>query len=195
MRWGDHQGFEWWEGRELGVLWLRMPGRRSSDPASQSSRAFGEGHEGGGGTKKFFMVGDSSSQSLWSHLRRGGVRSWDGDASCMVMETWFEPVEGREVSHPLTKGRSRGLAKARSIMEDRAFPERGNLVYMPGEFSSAKPPSAANSKYGAEEETSWDQKERSGSARGLWMFRSATTRRGTPMSGMGDSGGTEWTLQ
>jgi len=56
------------------------------------------------------------------------------------------------VSHPLTKGRSRGLAKARSMREGRAFPERGNLVYTPREFSRAKPPSAASSKYGVEEE-------------------------------------------
>ena len=96
---------------------------------------------------------------------------------------------------PFTKGSSRGLAKARSITERRTFPKRGNLVYTPGEFIRAKPPIAANSKYGAEAETSWDEKEHSGSARGLWMFRSPTTKRGTPVSGKRDSGGTEWTLR
>jgi len=99
-----------------------------------------------------------------------------------------------EISHPLTKGRSRGLAKARLIMEGRAFPEWGNLVYTPGEFSMGKAPSTANSKYGAEEETSLDEKKRSGSARGLWVFRSPTTKSGMPVSAKRDSGGTEWTL-
>jgi len=92
----------------------------------------------------------------------------------MVMGTWSKRVEGREVSHAFMKGRSRGLEKSRSITEGCALTERGNLVYTPGEFSRAKPPSAANSKYGAEEETSWDEKERSGSARGLFIFRSPT---------------------
>ena len=87
------------------------------------------------------------------------------------------------------------LAKARLIMEGRGFPKRGNLVYMPGGFSRAKPPSAASSKDGAEEETSLDEKERSGSARGLSMFRSPTTKSWTPVSGKRDSGGTEWTLR
>jgi len=64
----------------------------------------------------------------------------------MVMGTWSEPVEGREVSQPLPKSRSRGFAKARSMTEGRTFPQRGNLVYTPGEFSRPKPPSAANSK-------------------------------------------------
>jgi len=113
----------------------------------------------------------------------------------MVIGMWYEPVEGREDSQPLTKSRSRGLAKTRSITEGRAFPDRGNLVYTPGEFQRAKPPSAANSKYGPEEEISWDEKERSGSARGLWMLRSPTTRSRVPVSGKRDSGGTEWTLQ
>jgi len=103
---------------------------------------------------KSLMIGESSSQSVWSHRRRGGAESEDGDASSMVMGMWSEPVEGREDSRPLTKGRSRGLAKARSITEGRAFPDRGNLVYTPGEFKRAKPPSAANSQYGAEEEIS-----------------------------------------
>jgi len=114
----------------------------------------------------------------------------------MVMGTWFEPVERREVSHPLTKGRSTGLAKARSMPERRAFPESGNLVYTPGDLNGAKPPrAAASSKYGAEKETSWDEKERNASVRGLCMFRSPTTKSGTPVSRKRDSGRKEWTLQ
>ena len=144
---------------------------------------------------KCLPIGESSSQSVLSHLRRGEAGSQDGDASIMVMGTWSEPVEGREVSQLWTKGRSMELAKARLITEGRAFPERGNLVYTPGEFSRAKPPSATNSKYRAEQETSWDEKARRGSARALWMFRSPTTKSGTPVSGRRHCGGTEWTLR
>ena len=87
------------------------------------------------------------------------------------------------------------MAQARSIPDGRAFPERGNLVYTPGEFSRPQPSSAANSKYPAEEETSWDEKERSGSARGLFISRSPIAKRGMPVSGKRDSGGTESTLR
>jgi len=167
VRWGDHQVLKWWEGHELGVWCLRSAVRRSSALVSQSSKTFGEGHSGGGGTMKFLMMGESSFQSVWSHLRGEGAGSEDGEASSIVMGTWSEPVEGREVSHPFTKGRSRGLAKVRSITEGRALPERGNLVYMPGKFSKAKLPSTANSKYGAEEETSRNEKQRRWSAKGL----------------------------
>jgi len=143
---------------------------------------------------KFLMIGESSSQSAWSHLRRGGAGSEDGDASKIVIGTWSEPIKGREVSQLLTNGRSRGFAKARSMTEGRAFPERGNLLYRPEEFSTVKPPNAANSKYCAQEETSWGEKERSGSDAGLWMFRTPTTNSGTLVSGKRGSGGTDWTL-
>jgi len=113
----------------------------------------------------------------------------------MVMRTWSEQVKGREVTQPLTKGRSTGFAKERSITEGRALPERGNLVYSPGEFMSAKRHIAANCKYGEEEETSCEEKERSGSGRRLWMFRSPTTESGMPMSGKRVSAGTEWTVR
>ena len=42
--------------------------------------------------------------------------------------------------------------------------------------------------------TSWDEKERSGSARGWRRFRSPTTKSGAPVLGKRDSEGTEWTL-
>ena len=108
---------------------------------------------GGEGSFKFLTRGESVSQSVWSNLWRGGARTGDGESST-VIGMWSEPVEGREGSHPLTKGRSRGLANTRSITEGRTFPERGNLVYTHGEFSRAKPLNSANSKYGAEEGTS-----------------------------------------
>jgi len=144
---------------------------------------------------KFFMVGERSSQSVLSHLRCCWAGSEDGAGGKMVVGTWSEPVEGRDVSQPLTEGRSRGLAKGRSIAEGHAFPERGNLVYTPGELRRGKPPSATNSKYGADAETSWEENARRGSARGLWMFRSRTTKGGTRVSGKRHSGGTQWTLR
>ena len=61
--------------------------RRSSVPVIQQSRIFGEGHSGGGGTMKFSRMGESSSQSVWSHLRYGGAGSRHGDVSRMVMGT------------------------------------------------------------------------------------------------------------
>jgi len=122
---------------------------RIGDPVS---RTFGEGPSGGGGILKFLTRGESVAQSVCSHVRRQ-ARAGDGEASHIVIGTWSEPVEGRDVSYPLTKGKSRGLANARWITDGRAFPERGNLVYTPGEFSRTKPPNAANSKYRADEDT------------------------------------------
>ena len=73
VRGGDHHGLEWCEGCELGVWSLRRRVSRSSAPGSQSSRILGEGHSGGEGTLKSLIMGESSSQSDWSHLRRGGA--------------------------------------------------------------------------------------------------------------------------
>ena len=36
-------------------------------------KILGEGHSGGEGTMKSLMMGESSSQLDWSHLRRGGA--------------------------------------------------------------------------------------------------------------------------
>jgi len=112
-------------------------------------------------------MGEGASQSVRSYLMWWGTRSEEGEASSMVMGKWCKPVKGREDSHPLTKGRRRGFANAKSITEERAFPERGNLVYTPGEFRRAKPPSPANLKYAAQEESSCDEKEGSGAANRL----------------------------
>jgi len=59
---------------------------------------------------------------------------------------WSEPVDGRAASQLFTNGRRRGLAKARSITEGRAFPTNGNLVYSPGVLRRAKPAPGAFSK-------------------------------------------------
>ena len=64
----------------------------------------------------------------------------------IVIGMWSEPVEGREDSQLLTRGRRLGFAKARSKTEGRDLPTRGNLVYSPGGLRRAKPDSAAFSK-------------------------------------------------
>ena len=46
-----------------------------------------------------------------------------------------------------------GLAKALSITEGPALPDKGNLVYTAGQSSTVKPPNASLSKYGMEGET------------------------------------------
>jgi len=64
----------------------------------------------------------------------------------IVIGMWLEPVEGREPSQLFTTGRRRRLVKARCVIEGRALPTRGNLVYSPGGLRRAKPASAAFSK-------------------------------------------------
>jgi len=59
---------------------------------------------------------------------------------------WSEPVERREDSQLLTRGRRWEFAKARSKTEGRDLPTRGNLVYSPAGLRRAKPDSAAFSK-------------------------------------------------
>ena len=94
-RWGEHQRLERWEGRELGVWSLRRQLRSSWDWVIPSSRTIGEGHGGEGGTRKFRMLGQSSSQSVWCELRAGGEGSWDLDVSDIVIWTWLVCVTGR----------------------------------------------------------------------------------------------------
>jgi len=62
------------------------------------------------------------------------------------MGTWSEPVEGRETSQLLTRGRRGGFAKARSMTDERALPTKGILVNFPRGFRRTKPDSAAFSK-------------------------------------------------
>jgi len=64
----------------------------------------------------------------------------------IVIGMWSEPVEGREDSQFLTRGRRWGFAKARSKTEGRDLPTRVNLVYSPVGLGRAKPDSAAFSK-------------------------------------------------
>ena len=120
--------------------------RRSSDTDSHSSSFGGVGQGGGGGTLKALMIGVRVSQSVSAYRGCRGFCSREGGARVIVIGIWSEPVEGREACQLFTTGRRRGLAKARSITEGRAFPTRGNLVYSPGGLRSAKPASAAFSK-------------------------------------------------
>jgi len=128
------------------VCSLRRAVKRFSDPDTHSSSCGGVGHEGAAGTLKPLMIGSKVSQSVYAQHWRGGFWFREGVARVMVMGMWSEPVEGREASQLLTRGRRGGFAKARSMTEGRAFPTRGNLVYSPGGLRRAKPDSAAFSK-------------------------------------------------
>jgi len=87
------------------------------------------GHKGAAGTLKSLMIGSKASQSVSAQRSRGGFWFSEGVARVIVIGMWSEPVEGREASQLLTRGRRGGFAKARSMTEGRAFPTRGNLVY------------------------------------------------------------------
>ena len=164
---------------------------RSSDLDNHSSGCDGEGHSGGGGTLKFLMTGERVSQSVSSDRGRCGFRVAMGRARSMDIGTCLEPIEGREDSQLCTIGTGCVLANGRSITEERALPARENWVYSPAGFMSAMPAPAAFSKYGTEELSSWDENERVGSERGLWMLRSPTTRRRMLRSRKRVSGETE----
>ena len=64
----------------------------------------------------------------------------------IVIGMWSEPIERREASQHLSRGRRVGFAKARSMTQGRAFPTKGNLVYSPGGLRRVKQDSAALSK-------------------------------------------------
>jgi len=189
-----HQGFEWWDGLDTVVCSLRRATNRFSDSDIHSSSFWGVGHDGPAGTLKSLMICSRVSQSVSAHLGRGGFWFKEDVARVIVIGTWSDPVEGREASQLLTRGRRRGFAKGRPITEGRAVPTSGNLVYSPGGLRRAKPDSAAFSKSGVEDEISVDEKCLRGSERGLWMLRSPTTRRGNPRSGKRSCGGTKWIL-
>jgi len=98
------------------------------------------------GTLKSLIVGPSVSQSVSAQRERGSFWCREGAVRVIVIGTWSEPVEGREASQLLIRGRRGGFAKARSMTEGRALPTKGNLVYSPGGLRRAKPDSAAFSK-------------------------------------------------
>jgi len=128
---------EWGEGLDTGVCSLSRATRRSSDSDIHSSSFGTVGHDGAAWILNPLMIGSRVSQSVFAHRGRGGFWFREGTARVIVIGMWSEPVEGREASQLLTRGRSAGFAKARSISEGRALPTRGNLVNAPGGLRSA----------------------------------------------------------
>jgi len=128
------------------VCSLRSTTRRFSDSDIHSSSFGGVAQDGAGGTLNPLMIGSRVSQSVSADRGRGGFLFREGVPRVIVIGMWSEPVEGREASQLLTRGRRGGFAKARYITEGRALPTRGNLVYWPGGLRRAKPDSAAFSK-------------------------------------------------
>jgi len=125
---------------------LRRAIRRFSDSDNHSSSCRGVGHSGAAWTLKPLMTGSKVSQSVSAQRGRGGSWFREGAARVIVIGIWSEPVEGREASQLVIRGRRGGFAKARSITDGRAFPTRGNLVYSPGGLRRAKAESAAFSQ-------------------------------------------------
>ena len=117
-----------------------------SDSNIHSASCAGVGHGGAAGTLKALTIGSRVSQSVSAQRGRGGVWFREGVAWVIVIRIWSEPVEGREASQLLTRGRRVAFAKERSMTEGQAVPTKGNLVYSPGRFRRAKPDSAAFSK-------------------------------------------------
>jgi len=128
------------------VCSLRRATRRFSDSDIYSSSFGGVGHDGAAGTLKPLMIGSRVSQSVSAHCWDGGFWFREGVARVIVIGMWSDPVEGREASQLLTRGRRGGFAKARSMTEGRVLPTRGNLGYSPGGLRRAKPDSASFSK-------------------------------------------------
>ena len=173
---------------------LRRATRRFRDSDIHSSSFGRVGHGRAAGTWKPLIIESRVCQSVSAYRGRGGFLFREGVARVIVIGIWSDPVEGREASQLLTRGRRGGFAKARSITEGGALHTRGNLGYSPGGLRSTKPDSATFLKWGVEDEISRGEKCRRGSERGFWMLRSPTTSRGNPRSGKRPSGGTEWTL-
>jgi len=125
---------------------LRRAVSVSKDPVSHMFRSTGKEQAGAGRIRKLLIRGHSVSQSVSDHLGHPGLGIRVGGARLIVIDTWSEPVEGREISKDLNIGRRWGFAKARSITEGRALLTERNLVYCPDGLRRAKPASAAFSK-------------------------------------------------
>jgi len=63
------------------------------------------------------MNGSRMSQSVSAQRGCGGFWFREGAARVIVIGMWSEPVEGRDASQHLTRGRRGGFAKARSMTE------------------------------------------------------------------------------
>src|SRR5437899_795371 len=85
-------------------------------------------------------------QSVLSQLGVGGGGRSKGAETSMVMGTWSDPVDGREVSQLWKKGAAAGLAKEMWRTPGRVEEPNGNRVKMPQTLRREKPRSAAMSK-------------------------------------------------
>src|SRR5437879_13653697 len=85
-------------------------------------------------------------QSVLSQLGVGGGGHNKGADSSMVMGTWSDPVDGREVSQLWKKGAAAGLAKEMSRTPGQVEELKGNRVKIPGILRREKPRYAALSK-------------------------------------------------
>jgi len=93
------------------VCSLRRATRRLSDSDIHSSSCGGVGHDGAAGTLKPLTIGSRVTQSVSAQRGRGGFWFRAAEARVIVMGTWSEPVEGREASQLLTRGRRGGLQR------------------------------------------------------------------------------------
>src|SRR5437660_3317607 len=82
-------------------------------------------------------------QSVLSQSGVGGGGRRKGGESSMVMGTWSDPVDGREVSQLWKKGAAAGLAKEMSRTPGRVEESKGNRVKIPGTLRRDKLRSAA----------------------------------------------------
>src|SRR5437899_7209974 len=85
-------------------------------------------------------------QSVLSQLGVGAGGCSRGAESSIVMGTWSDPVDGREVSQLWKKGAAAGLAKEMSRTPGRVEESKGNRVKIPGTLRREKPRSTAFSK-------------------------------------------------
>ena len=69
-----------------------------------------------------------AGQSVKDQLGEGEGGEVNGCESLIWTGTWFEPVEGRGVSHVWQKGSNKGEAKERSRIDGRPEPPRGKQV-------------------------------------------------------------------
>ena len=90
---------------------LRRATRRFRDSDIHSSSFGGVGHGGAAGPLKTLIILSRASQSVSAHCGRGGFLLREGAARVIVIGIWSDPVEGREASQLLTRGRRGGSQK------------------------------------------------------------------------------------
>src|SRR5437899_1106408 len=127
---------------------------------------------GGLGIRMDSICDFRASLSVLSQLGVGGGGRSNGAESSMVIGTWSDPVDGREVSQLWKKGAAARLAKEMSRTPGWMEESKENRVKILGTLRREKPRSVARSKYGAETEMSWEESSRSGSGRGSWRLKS-----------------------